>query len=200
MATGYTHKLHDGEPQTFPEFALACARAFGALILMRDDPPDAEIPDRFEPSNHYAKALGEAQARYAELQAMTTDQAEAEAAKVYAENLRYWRESVAKAAAVVERYEAMLAEVEAWEPPTAEHQGLKEFMAEQLTSSIRFDGSTLDEPKPLTGEEWLKREKERAYKNIGHYAEEQAKEIARAEQRSAWVRALRESLPTPVAS
>lgn len=32
MPTGYTAKIHDGGSRTFPEFALECARAFGALI------------------------------------------------------------------------------------------------------------------------------------------------------------------------
>mgnify|MGYP003442462256 CR=1 FL=1 len=198
MPTGYTADLHAGEPQTFPQFALACARNFGALILMRDDPPDAEIPDRFEPSTYYAEALEEAKARYDQLQAMTVEQADQAAAEAHAEAFKSWADSKAKAEAVVARYQAMRAEVEAWEPPTAEHQGLKEFMLSQLDESIRFDGSTWDQPTAKTGAEWLQAEKDRAYKNIGRYAEEQAKEIARAEQRTAWVRALRASLPTAV--
>ena len=36
MPTGYTDKIKDGI--TFKEYAMGCARAFGALITMRDNP------------------------------------------------------------------------------------------------------------------------------------------------------------------
>ena len=36
-----------------------------------------------------------------------------------------------------ERYETMLAEVEAWQPPTPDHEELKRFMADQLRESKR---------------------------------------------------------------
>lgn len=197
MPTGYTAKLHDGEQQTFREFALACARNFGALISMRDAPPDAEIPDRFEPSTYYAKALEEAKARYAELSNMTAEQADEAAAADHAKAHAAWEASKAKGVEVVARYQAMRAEVEAWEPPTAEHQGLKKFMLDQLDESTRFDRVTRPEPTPKTGADWLRDEKDRVYRTIGRYAEEQAQEVARAEGRSAWVAALRDSLPQP---
>jgi len=37
MPTGYTADLNDGKQVTFQEFTMKCARAFGALIEMRDD-------------------------------------------------------------------------------------------------------------------------------------------------------------------
>ena len=36
MPTGYTHELHEGEEISFEKFVMSCARAFGALVLMRD--------------------------------------------------------------------------------------------------------------------------------------------------------------------
>ena len=50
MPIGYTSKLHDGD-QPFNEFIMSCARAFGALVTMRDDPNDAPIPE-FEVSEY----------------------------------------------------------------------------------------------------------------------------------------------------
>ena len=58
MPTGFTCDIKDGI--TFERFALNCARAFGALINMRDDSLDAEIPDEIKPSDHHVKALAEA--------------------------------------------------------------------------------------------------------------------------------------------
>ena len=45
MPTGYTADIQDGKITTLREYALSCARAFGALIMMRDDPHDAPIAD-----------------------------------------------------------------------------------------------------------------------------------------------------------
>jgi hypothetical protein len=56
MPTGYTAKLYDGD-QKFQDFAMECARAFGALIEMRDEPMNAKIPETFEPSEHHVNGL-----------------------------------------------------------------------------------------------------------------------------------------------
>lgn len=74
MPTGYTAKLHNGEEQTFPEFVMSCARAFGALITMRDDPADAEIPDEFKPSDYHVRELEKARERLSEVEGWTFDQ------------------------------------------------------------------------------------------------------------------------------
>lgn len=54
MPTGYTANIKNGI--TFEEFALDCARNFGALIIMRDEPKDAPIPEQFEASKHHEEA------------------------------------------------------------------------------------------------------------------------------------------------
>lgn len=45
--TGYVHNMID-KNQNFNEFALSCSRAFGALIQMRDDPINADIPEEIK--------------------------------------------------------------------------------------------------------------------------------------------------------
>lgn len=59
MPTGYTHGVQDGTVTEFRDFALICARAFGATILMRDDPMDAPIPDEFQSSTYHLDRLKE---------------------------------------------------------------------------------------------------------------------------------------------
>lgn len=70
MATGYTHPVAEGTVTDFATFALDCARAFGALITIRDDPPGTPIPDEFTPSTWNAEAKEGAEARLAELMAL----------------------------------------------------------------------------------------------------------------------------------
>lgn len=37
MPTGYTSPLYEGKEISFEQFALRCARNFGALVMMRDE-------------------------------------------------------------------------------------------------------------------------------------------------------------------
>lgn len=48
MPTGYTYGIHDGSVTTLREFALRAARGMGALLPLREAPPDAPIPRCFE--------------------------------------------------------------------------------------------------------------------------------------------------------
>lgn len=195
MPTGYTADLYDGKDQSFPEFALACARAFGALILMRDDPKDAPIPDEFAPDDYHVKKIAEARAEFDRLVSMTNVEADAEAVRLADEWDAARAAEEATRLARKARYEAMRDEAEAWDPPTSEHQGLKEFMVKQLTESIDFDCFTYEFPSPpRDGSTWRHEAVAKAKRDIEYHTAEHAKEVERAAGRSAWVQALRHSL------
>ncbi|WP_022886396.1 hypothetical protein [Glaciibacter superstes] len=196
MPTGYTSDLYEGKEQSFEEFALQCARAFGALIEMRDEAPGASIPDEFAPSDHHRRGLDEAKAKLADLSALRDDDwALCEVASRQNRTAEY-AAAVERAAAMRARYEAMLVQVEAWEPPTQEHQGLRDFMLQQLRESIKFDCSTryLTEPEVQSVDEFRAQELAAAQWSVDYHAEGWAKEQERAASRTAWVRALRASL------
>jgi len=62
MPTGYTCQVQDGMITEFKEFALLCARNFGACITLRDEPLSPDIPE-FEVSterNLWVRRLHEA--------------------------------------------------------------------------------------------------------------------------------------------
>jgi len=94
-----------------------------------------------------------------------------------------------------ERYEAMLAQVKAWTPPTSEHQGLKDFMVEQLEESIDFDCGTdyLTVPERLTGAAHKEQQLHSARWNVYYHTEHGEADKKRANERTTWVRALRQS-------
>lgn len=198
MPTGYTAKLVDGE-QDFPEFVLTCARAFGALIAMRDDDLTADIPDEFEASPYHSEHLAEAQARLARVEA--TDLASAaRAARI---GHAAWRtseaEQKARTEATLARLVAMRQRVLAWHPPTDEHTALRDFMVQQLDETIRFDGQVYTTPEPtMDGKVWRDEQIAKALRDIEYHARELAAERQRAIERTAWVRALRESLTESV--
>lgn len=195
MPTGYTADVGDGKVTEFPDFAMRCARAFGATITMRDDSPDATIPDEFEPSDYNARALVKARERLAELQAMDRDAIREAANAAYVEALSYYRKSVKDRADTRANYEAMLDKVLAWEPPTPDHAEMKAFMVQQLEESIRFDcGYEPEPPTRETPEEWHEEQVQRAERDIEYHAKGDREERERAAGRTEWVRALRASL------
>lgn len=195
MSTGYTHAVQDGTISDFPTFAMKCARAFGALVMMRDDPSDAEIPQQFEPSDYNAKRLAEAHADLARLQAMTVDQQTAACEASNDEAEASWQSRETKRKEYRAHYEAMLAKVRAWTPPTCEHVEMKYFMEKQLLDSIDFDcGHSSPKPERKKRADWYAEALATAKRDIEYHAAENEEEIARARSRTAWVASLRASL------
>lgn len=196
MPTGFTYNVGDGTLTDFRDFAMQCARAFGALITMRDEPASAEIPEKFDPSDHHVKALDEAQARLAALHAMTIDQRQAAADKAHADAVKSWDDYEARKAVTRQRYVLMRAAVDDWKPPTNDHVELKNFMRQQLTDSIDHDCGPAYSPRPLPvkRDEWFAAAVEKAEHDVNYHMREHSKEIERAASRTAWVAALRKSL------
>ena len=198
MPTGYTATIEKGI--TFEAFAMECARAFGALIELRDDTA-APIPDSFQPSSYHSNALRDAQEELAALDAMTPTQAQKKADKAHSAAVEANQRAIDASAALLAKYEAMLARVRAWTPPTKDHQGLKDFMIQQITESIKFDCDlkwTRDEQAKLakakpSGGRWLVSERERLTGSIAHHSERYDVDVQRAKERTQWVKDLRDS-------
>jgi len=194
MPTGYTAKIADG--MTFKEFALGCARAFGALIEMRDDPMDAPIPDKFEPSTWNREQLTKAQEWLTALDAMDLAQAQKSADIEFDKEQSAYLKRCEERRVLRSKYEDMLNAAKSWQPPTPEHQGLQDFMIEQINRSIDGDCAEYPElaPKKLTGREWLDAQITQARWDIDYHTKKNEEEIARTNGRTEWVAQLRQSL------
>lgn len=196
MPTGYTAKIADGI--TFNEFAMACARGMGALIMMRDEPSNAPIPERFEPSDYHATKHVAAEMELGRLRRMTPAETEEAARTEFMEESARHVERMQENDDLRLKYEAMLAEVKAWQPPTPDHEGMKKFMVEQITGSIDFDcdnGYYRDNaPKRFNGPEWLEKKIAGARHDIDYHRKNHAEEVERTESRNAWLKSLRDSL------
>ena len=194
MPTGYTANVKDGI--SFEQFVWQCSRAMGAMIMMRGEPFDAPIPDRFEPGDYHDKSHKEALAELGRLQALTTEQVLSECKSEHTESERRKANRLAENEAQLASYEAMLAKVEAWVPPTSDHEEFKEFMVSQLKESIKFDDSRnyLKPSQMPSPDEWLTEKIAKAKSVIDYYSEAHREEVARTEARNKWLAALRDSL------
>ncbi len=196
MPRGYTADVKYGI--SFSVFAMNCARAFGACATLRDEEGGGQhIPEKFEPSDYHSKELLKSLEKLNSLRAMLPHDCEEAAESEYIKSEEGRVKRLAENSAQIESYRNMLESVRFWSVPTDNHVKLKEFMIEQLESSIKFDDMSDYYNKPtekLTGQKWLEREIESTIKSINYHEDGNKKEIERAEERTAWVSALRESL------
>lgn len=197
MPTGYTADIAKGI--TFEQFTLNCARAFGALITMRDDPSDTPIPEEFKPRTEYHdKALKEAKVELLKLEVLTPTEAKYKAKEEYDKEVESRAKDLKENQVLMSKYKAMLKQVRAWKPPTPDHSELKNFMVQQIKSSIDHDGhGSYYENNPvilLSGEDWRKQEIARVKRSITYHTKERKEEVERCQGRTQWVKDLRASL------
>jgi hypothetical protein len=194
MPTGYTAAIADGI--TFEQYALGCARAFGALITMRDEPADAPIPDHFEPSDYNQKAIDRSQAELDRVLGLSQEQAADERDEAYQAELESYKRRLAKAADLRTKYEAMLASVRTWEAPTPDHVEYKSFMEKQIVDSIDWDCDTSHDKAPgcKSVDGWLATRIAELRRDLAYHTKAHAEEVERTDARNQWIKALRESL------
>lgn len=195
MPSAYTASVADGTITELKPFAMQLARGMGALVMMRDDPWDAPIPERFEPSQYNAERLAEAKAERDRITSMSDAEADA-AAKAEAEEFdRYVAERDARQVEQRKRYESMIAKVGAWKGAP---EGIREFALSQLRESLDFDCPDLQplfERRPdENGAAWRAAKLAKLGEIILYHAKEQAEEEHRTESRNLWLAQLRRSL------
>lgn len=197
MPTGYTADI--GKGISFREFILRCARGMGACIMQRDDPSN-DPPKLQEVSDYHKIKLAEAETTLKEIREMPDDVAEQKAKEESESEIASIEDGIRKNNDLRDKYRAMLSRVEAWQPPTSEHDGLKDFMEQQIKQSIDFDcgGSyyqdQLEKRLPISAHEWKAKHLKNALWNFNYHKDELSKEIERTEARNNWIKRLYESL------
>lgn len=196
MPTGYTAGVANGTITDFTEYALQCARNFGACVTLRDDPISSEIPE-FTPSEWNAEKLAEAEAELSRFLAMTELERRELHAKEHAKNIEYAERQILEKQAERTRYEAMLEKAREFKSPSTEHDGYAKFLVTQLTESIDFDCDTsyYDKLKqPVSFNFWKAEKLRKLRRDIEYHGKAQQEEVSRTESRNRWVRQLKEAL------
>lgn len=157
---------------------------------------DSPVPTEFKPSSYHTEQLEKAEADVARIKAWDDTEADRQAQLAFERATHEYQESQARELAMRERYETMLAKVQAWTPPTQEHRELKNFMVKQLEKSIDFDCNTTypEVPERLSGAAYKEQQLHSARWQVSYHTEHGEEEIKRAKERTDWVRALRQSL------
>lgn len=134
MPTSFTAPLYEGEPDTFEDFALSCARGFMWFIHQRDENLGNK-PRMRSVSDYTVRRVAETQEELRKWNAMSEDE-RYDAWRDYADKVDVDnRKSYATWEARNARYVKRLEEVEAWDCPDR-LLPLKKYMREQLEGDM----------------------------------------------------------------
>ena len=193
--TGYTSGVIDGKIATLKDFAMLCARAMGACIMMRDEPSSTAIPDEFRPSTWSKDAQAMAQEELDALLALSPAEVVAKATSFYVDERTRREKANEECRLARARCLEMALKVDAWQPPTPDHQGLKTYMFDQLRITAEGNSDLYDEPlEEKTPTAWLAARLFEIRARIASYEKSQFEENERTASRNQWLRDLRASL------
>ena len=198
MPTGYTADIENDI--SFEDYALGCARAFGACVHQRDN-PSKEKPKLRTGSDYHVNALSEAKKTIAELEGMTgvNDRTNYGKKIIEAEEASN-QKSFNKKIVLKNKYDAMLIKVYNWHPPTSEHEQLKKFMIDQIIETVKYDCDTRYDMERLTALskanplDKYKEALQYAYKNAEYHETELMKTRDRDKDANRWISVLYNSL------
>lgn len=196
MPTGYAAPIEDRNDYSFAEYTWSCARAFDIWCRDNDGPvPLVRTADVAWESDH----LERSRAELARLRGMTTAEVASWALEQYATVDDSRAKTLESYAVQRERYAAMRARVEAWTPPTALHEGLRDFMLQQIDASLPPTEAQLREwgPKRTADAELHRESIARLETSIRNAEQRIADAHRRAAEMTEWLRALNESVPRP---
>lgn len=196
MPTGYTADIANGKITDFTEYALQCARNFGACITLRDEPMSSEIPE-FEPSDYNAKALDKAEKDLLKFLTMKESQRRELHEAEHAKHIEEAEQGIADKVERRQRYESMLAKAKSFKSPSPDHDNYAKFIVNQLEESIEWDCGTsyYDELKqPIMFETWQSNRIKDLRRDIEYHRKAHREEVERTESRNRWVQQLKEAL------
>lgn len=195
MPTGYTAELMEkGVP--FEKFVLQCARAFGALITLREESWDVPIPE-FQVEKFYVENVANSLEELEKLLAMSETEKVKFGEKQKRAAIRSTEQYLENSRAENRRLLEMEEKVRAWRPPTKDHVGLKEFMLQQIdisknTTDYSEDQLARDSAKPAM--EFFLVSLRTARDSVRYSRKQLEEETKRVQERNQWVKNLKESL------
>ena len=193
MPTGYTAPIADNTPGfTFKKYLLTCARAFGALIDMRDDSLYAEIPDSIEPSKYHIENIERIDSEIELWRKLSPCEIKGKYEDYYKSQMDYYNKYLIESKELKERYAGMRKQAEAWVPPTSEHEGLKKFMIEQIDISVR--DYVPDIPNRILPTDWFFSKIEMLKEDREYHVKEYDKEVKNCDEKTKWIQELKKSI------
>jgi hypothetical protein len=204
MPTGYTAGIIDGGITTFEQFATQCTRAFGATIHMRDNPMDSPYEPRI-PSDYYTNSIQSKRERLEEIESMSDGKIVEDFNSQLETDLKYHQTKMEEDKRNLEKLNSMLESAKSWVPPTEDHQPFRNFMIEQIESTIKVDGDPSYHVNKMVGiknqmeeginpKEYREETIQEIKSQISYHETEYQKELVRCKDSNEWMEKFFESI------
>jgi hypothetical protein len=138
MPSGYTHGVVTGKVTTLKVFAESCMRAFGACIHMKDESSDKKYEKR-EMSEYHQAHIESAKIKRKAIEDLSDEQIIKKTTTELEASIRGYEKTIKDKKVIEKRIDSLLEKAKAWQPPTSDHENIKEFMIEQLTDTKKHD-------------------------------------------------------------
>lgn len=195
MPTGYTYKIEDVDGFTFREYALECMGAF--CIESREGNFSSENPPiEIVPQPYHNKEWEKNRIKLVDFQIAPKEIIYKKWQEAQVQRVKVHIRIETNRVKLFERYNAMQIQVEAWKPPTKNHENYKAFMLDQIKiSNIGNAEPWQDDFKIQPFEEWKQEELERLDNDIHYHMKEHEKEVKACKETSKWREELFKALP-----
>lgn len=148
MANGVTMHVKDGSITGFNDFLRVAAEYYG----LPDSP--ITVDKAFIPREEDTRQLSEAKRKLEEVRQLTNEKASHMARAYFEKQHQSYKKAYARQIVIETRYNRMITQAYAWEPPAEEHNDFKQYMLKQLRAAIARDVHVLTEPQLMTGVEF----------------------------------------------
>lgn len=182
--------------QSFREFALGCARAFCACVMIREEQIEGDIPE-FKPSLHNLRELEEAKAERHHLIEMSDEERIKFGQAKKDEEIENCEKYLSREVIENLRLSIMRDKVLAWKVPSKDHVELKSYMLDQLkisAHSLQYSENRLRDAKTSFARDYYDRALDEANRAIEYNENAQLEENSRTNDRNRWVNELKASL------
>lgn len=200
MPTGYTAAVADGTITTLKDFAESCFRGMGVCVMMRDEPSDVPVPESFQVSTYHVDKLSEYKKRLVDFVTTPEHKLRDYYAEAYTKETEMLAIRLKQNDDTYNRYVTMLDlvyELRPQDAPTGlDLHGFKDFMLDQLKTSIDFDVPTKKVERELPSymaqfDTWYTNELSSITGNIKYHSENHIKDIKATSERNEWLKAAR---------
>lgn len=200
MANGYTWLVREGKVTTLREFALRCSGMIGYNYVLAREGVEQPALVKQVVNDYYIQAVVEARADVAKYDAMTLAEAATELRQTCGTFAKQTTEYVEDQEKAISRFVGMRAKVEAWNPPTPDHEEFKAALLRELDQAISYahrcyKNQVTAIPQPVTDvEKWLDIRRKCCRERLAEVEAELAAQEKRVDEANEWNRALVASL------
>ena len=202
MPTGYTVYIKNRDITIGKEFLKLCTRNFGIAIDIRDESLSVPTPTHFEPNSYYKEAYDKAVEVRNKYRKMTFDEAKQKMIENYNERIASSKEYLKDCKSEDEKYKKVRDEVAKWNPPTSEHEGLKNFALEQIdmsmnTSYCKYLEDDINRQLDVSDEAvfaYMNEINEQCEKDVERAYRRWQEDLKRADEKNMWMQQFLDSL------